>query len=131
MGRRGSRAPSARRPGFSGSHKTFRRERKMILFPFQRRIASFLYFLFIVIATLPAGAEGAASAEEIPTLEPVVVTSTKTEVPLAQAAGSVTIIDRKIIEEKRLITVGEALREVPGLDLVQTGGPGGTTSAFL
>ncbi|HZR45312.1 MAG TPA: TonB-dependent receptor, partial [Candidatus Manganitrophaceae bacterium] len=59
------------------------------------------------------------------------VTATKTEVPLAQAASSVTIIDRKTIEEKHLITVGDALREAPGLDLVQTGGPGGTTSAFL
>lgn len=102
----------------------------MILFPSQRRIASFLFFLFIAVATLPAGGWSATS-EEIPTLDPVVVTATKSEVPLAQAASAVTIIDRRTIEEKHLITVTEALREVPGLSIAQTGGPGGTTSVFL
>ncbi len=101
--------------------------------PLTARIAFLLFVLVISTATKSIeawGAEG-ASSEDIPTFPPVVVTATKTEVPLAQAASSVTIIDRKTIEEKHLTTVSEALREAPGLDIVQTGGAGGTTSAFL
>lgn len=91
------------------------------------------FCLFLIFVLYPPAVLRAQenSREEIPTLDPVVVTATRTEVPLSQAASSVTIIDRKTIEEKHLITVSEALREVPGLGIVQTGGPGGTTSAFL
>jgi len=64
-------------------------------------------------------------------VDDVVVTATRTEVPLKKAASSVTVIDEKRIQEKHLSTVLEVLREVPGLDIVQTGGLGGTTSAFL
>jgi len=64
-------------------------------------------------------------------LEPIVVTATRIEVPIKETASSVTIIDGKTIEAKHHRTVLEALREVPGLDIVQTGGAGGTTSAFL
>jgi len=52
-------------------------------------------------------------------VDDVVVTATRTEVPLKKAASSVTVIDEKRIQEKHLSTVLEVLREVPGLDIVQ------------
>ena len=37
---------------------------------------------------------------------------------------------REILEERQLLSVADALRELPGLQVVRTGGPGGTTSLF-
>lgn len=73
-------------------------------------------------------AEDAGEAIEI---EHVVITATRTEVPIKETAGSITVIDSKTIEEKHLVTVLDVLRGVPGLDILQNGGLGGTTSAFL
>jgi len=64
-------------------------------------------------------------------LGPVVVTATKTEVPLNEVTSSVTVITEQEIQEKKAKTVSEVLRDVPGLDVAQTGGPGGATSVFL
>ncbi len=64
-------------------------------------------------------------------LPPVIVTATKIEIPRHENAASATVIDAKTIEEKQLRTVVDALRSVPGLDIVQTGGPGGTASAQI
>jgi len=64
-------------------------------------------------------------------LGPVVVTATKTEVPLNEVTSSVTVITEQDIQEKKAKTVSEVLRDVPGLDVAQTGGPGGVTSVFM
>src|SRR5579884_187885 len=96
--------------------------------PFHWRVL-FCSFLVLVIARTGAFAEE-TSPEEIPTFPPVFVTATRTEVPLQETAASVTIIDRKTIEEKHLVTVADALRETSGLDVVQQGGLGSTTSVF-
>lgn len=98
--------------------------------PFQRCIAFCSFLVLIAVGTNVSGAEE-TSSEEIPTFPPVFVTATQTEVPLKETAASVTLIDEKTIEEKHLTTVEEALREVPGLTVVQQGGPGATSSVFL
>lgn len=64
-------------------------------------------------------------------LPPVVVTATRTPVPAPEAPGSVTVITREDLKRMGVTTVLEALREVPGLDVVQQGGPGRITSVFL
>ncbi|TAJ98546.1 MAG: TonB-dependent receptor [Candidatus Manganitrophaceae bacterium] len=96
--------------------------------PFQWRVAFCSLLVLVTVSTRVFGAE--EPSEEIPTFPPVFVTATRTEVPLQETAASVTIIDRKTIEEKHLITVADALREVPGLDVVAQGGLGATTSVF-
>lgn len=98
--------------------------------PFHCRVAFCSFFVLIALTTKVSGAEE-SSPEEIPTFPTVFVTATRTEVPLREAAASVTIIDRKTIEERHLVTVADALREVPGLDVVQQGGLGSTTSVFI
>jgi len=71
-----------------------------------------------------------AQTKEI-TLEPVVVTATRVETPIEEIASSITVIHSEEIERKQKISVLEVLRGLPGLDVVQTGGMGGTTSIFL
>lgn len=72
-----------------------------------------------------------ASATDLTTLEPVVVTATKLETPLREVASSVTVISAADIENKQPNTVLDVLRSVPGLDVVRQGGLGQQTSVFL
>jgi vitamin B12 transporter len=61
----------------------------------------------------------------------VVVSPTATVTPLDQVASSVTVITAKDIERDQRRTVPDALATVPGLNVVQSGGPGGLTSVFM
>jgi vitamin B12 transporter len=72
-----------------------------------------------------------AFATDLTTLEPVVVTATKLNTPTREVASSITVITAEEIEEKQQNTVLEALREVPAVDVVQSGGPGQQTSVFI
>jgi vitamin B12 transporter len=62
--------------------------------------------------------------------EPVVVSATRFEIPVDQSPASVSVIDSEDIETKQTERVSDALREVPGLSVVQTGTPGQLTSVF-
>lgn len=88
----------------------------------------------LVFLTLP-GFGQAEEARENKTavfdLGEIVVTATRVERPLKEITGSVTVIDTGEIAEKGEITALEVLRGLPGLDVVQSGGPGATTSVFL
>ncbi|MBI5406098.1 MAG: TonB-dependent receptor [Nitrospirae bacterium] len=64
-------------------------------------------------------------------MDEVVVTATRTEALRSQIPASVTVISRKEIEEGQAATLSELLRDVPGLDVVQQGGAGKTTSIFI
>ncbi|HKY09773.1 MAG TPA: TonB-dependent receptor plug domain-containing protein, partial [Candidatus Binatia bacterium] len=72
-------------------------------------------------------------AAQVPeaTLPPVFVTSTRTETPLEQVTTSATIITATDIANQQAETVLEVLRQVPGLDVVQTGSRGTNTSVFI
>lgn len=61
----------------------------------------------------------------------IVVTATRLPTPAAEVASSVTVITGEEIERKQQRTLADVLRDVPGLSLVQTGGPGGLTSVFM
>ena len=64
-------------------------------------------------------------------LEPVVVTATRMETPLQEVIGSCTVITAEEIAAKQYRTVQDALKSVPGLDVVRTGALGQQTSVFL
>jgi len=61
----------------------------------------------------------------------VVVSPTTTVTPSDYSASSTTVITASDIEARQQRTVPDALAAVPGLNVVQTGGPGGQTSVFL
>ena len=68
---------------------------------------------------------------QVPTVEEqVVVTATATEAPLAQVGSSVTVIRGDRLAREGALTVGDALRRVAGLALVQSGPAGQVTSLF-
>src|ERR1700736_5135805 len=62
--------------------------------------------------------------------EEIVVSATKIETPINEIGSSVTVITDKEIERDQERTLPDVLRTVPGLNVVQTGGPGGKTSVF-
>ncbi len=68
---------------------------------------------------------------EVVTLDPIVVTATRTGTPLSQIASSVTVITAEEIEAKQQTQVLDVLRSVPGVNIIQTGSMGGATSIYL
>jgi vitamin B12 transporter len=79
----------------------------------------------------PLAAQGANAPPETIELPEVTVSATATPEPLAEVGSSVTVIDSARIEREQRRTVPDALSLVPGLNVVQTAGPGGTTSVFI
>ena len=61
----------------------------------------------------------------------VVVSPTTIPTPSYESASSTTVITGADIESHQYRTVPDALSLVPGLNIVQTGGPGGQTSVFI
>lgn len=80
---------------------------------------------------LVGGWMGAGAATNVVSQQNVVVTATKVEQPLATVGSSVTVVDQAQMSERQCTTAYEALREVPGLNVVQLGGAGGTVSTFI
>lgn len=62
--------------------------------------------------------------------ESVVVSAAQVETPLSRTPDSVTIIDRATLDRRQVETISDALRFVPGLNVVQSGGRGAITSLF-
>src|SRR5438309_10489681 len=89
---------------------------------------------FLLAASLIGRAQDAASSalsnSEAET-EGIVVSATRIETPINEIGSSVTLITDKEIERDQKRTLPDVLRTVPGLNIVQTGGPGGKTSVFL
>jgi vitamin B12 transporter len=84
-------------------------------------------FAFSVHA--PASAQVASDqAQQLPQ---IVVTPTLVPTPESEVASSITVITGAEMEAKQQRTVPDALEDVPGLNVVQTGGPGGTTSVYM
>src|SRR5213082_1246231 len=72
----------------------------------------------------PTASTVEAQAEEI------VVSATRFDIPLEQSPASVSVIDSQDLDQKQIERVSDALREVPGLSVVQTGTSGQLTSVF-
>jgi vitamin B12 transporter len=62
--------------------------------------------------------------------EAVVVSATRFDIPLDQSPASASVITAEDIEAKQIERVSDALRQVPGLSVVQTGTAGQLTSVF-
>ncbi|HEY3637413.1 MAG TPA: TonB-dependent receptor [Rhizomicrobium sp.] len=83
----------------------------------------------ISFAALVAASAAFAQNEETP--ETVVVTATRTPTPEAKIASSITVITAKDIAAKQQQTLPDVLADAPGLNVLQSGGPGGQTSVFM
>src|SRR5438445_7422114 len=72
-----------------------------------------------------------ADGDQLPEAEPVVVSATRSDIPLDRSPASVSVISSQDIDNKQIERASDALREVPGLAVVQTGTPGQITSVFM
>src|SRR6266536_5204066 len=72
----------------------------------------------------PTASPGEAEAEE------VIVSATRFDIPLDQSPASVSVINSEDFDQKQIERVSDALREVPGLSVVQSGAPSQLTSVF-
>lgn len=88
----------------------------------------------LVLASLLLGSGPPLSAQSPKKAAPmreVVITATKTETERWRTASSITVIDRKKIEEQQLQLLPDALRQVPGLVIADRGTPGSVNGIFL
>lgn len=72
----------------------------------------------------------AMAREEVPTLEPVVVTATRTEIPVGELGVSATVITAEEIERSQTTDVLQLLRDAAGITVVQSGSRGGLTELY-
>ena len=83
----------------------------------------------VAIALAPLSFASLA-ADSIPG-ETIIVTATRTEIPLSDAIVPVTVITREDIELSLATDLSELLRFQAGIDIGRNGGPGQATSMFL
>lgn len=70
-------------------------------------------------------------AADISPADTIIVTATRTEIPLDQATVPVSVITREDIELSMATDLAELLRFEAGIDIGRNGGPGQATSIFL
>lgn len=89
-------------------------------------------FFFVSVATCSAqdAVSSTSTNPEAVESEPVIVSATRSDIPLDQSPASASVIGSEDIEQKQIERVADALREVPGLTVVQTGTPGQLTDVF-
>src|SRR5262249_40177422 len=61
----------------------------------------------------------------------LVISPTTISTPADRVPNSITVITAEQLQRDQRQTVPDALQTVPGLNVVQTGGPGGQTSVFM
>lgn len=86
-----------------------------------------LRLLFLCACAAPVG----TLAQQDPMSDTIVVTATRSEIPLRDAIVPVTVIDRDQIELSMATDLAELLRFEAGIDIGRNGGPGQATSVFM
>ena len=84
--------------------------------------------LFVPIIVAAAGPQ---SSESITELDPVVVTATKTPVPLTQITSAVEVVTERDIQRRHSRTLVDALNLSQGLATFSSGGPGTTNTVRI
>ena len=88
-------------------------------------------WLFIAVSLPLAVSVTAANEAAGDELETLVVSATRIPTPEIDVASSISVISADEIAARQIRTLPDLLKEVPGLNLIQTGGPGGQTSVFM
>ena len=97
----------------------------------------FQRFVFIVLLLhvlfIPAFSFGESdtTSPDIQTLEPVVVSATKTPVPLRQVTSAVEVLTEEDLKQRQVKTLLEAFRLTQGTSVLQNGGPGGIANVRI
>jgi vitamin B12 transporter len=86
-----------------------------------------VFFTSVALIALTAPVWAQAGLDD----ENIVVSATRIPTPVSQVGSSVTVITAADIDARQQRSLPDVLRNVPGLNIVQTGGAGGQTSLFL
>lgn len=92
--------------------------------------SSFVAFV-LALLFLPAVGVRAQEPDTVFEVAEVVVTATKLPLPVEAVPAAVTVLSGESLRARQVPHLLDALRAVPSLHIVQTGGPGGATSLFL
>jgi vitamin B12 transporter len=97
------------------------------------RFFSILPLVFFSLAFAARAQTQAPSAPGSPLAihESVVVTATGRETPESKVGASITVLDRREIEQRHALSTIDLLRTVPGVVAVRTGGVGNLTGVFV
>jgi len=87
--------------------------------------------LLVLAASIPFASPTVAGAGAEDGPETIVVTATRIPTPEMQVASSITVVAADEIADRQIQTLPDLLKGVPGLNVIQTGGPGGQTSVFM
>ncbi|HXX76498.1 MAG TPA: TonB-dependent receptor [Nitrospiraceae bacterium] len=95
-----------------------------------------VWCLSVLGLLLPAGTVFAqevalADTDEVIETPEVVVSATKTEIPVKQVTSAVEVITGEQMQQRKIKTVAEALRWAQGMAVFQSGGPGTVTSVQM
>lgn len=92
----------------------------------RRRLAACL-----ILAPLGLPVSVLAQAESGRSLEPVVVTASRSPEALSSVLADVSVLEREAIEQAGTVGLAELLARLPGVEFARNGGPGAVTSVFL
>jgi vitamin B12 transporter len=95
-----------------------------------RLLAAFSLLCGSFLALFPP-IETFAAESQPDVLEEVVVSATKTPVPVSQLTSAVEVIKGEELQQKKIKTVIEALRLAQSVMVTQTGGPGTLAAASI
>ncbi|HEY5105942.1 MAG TPA: TonB-dependent receptor [Caulobacteraceae bacterium] len=84
-----------------------------------------------LMALALAGPAAAQAAQPPVGDSPLVVTATRTATPIDRVGSSISLITAADIAAHQWRTLPDALADASGLNIVQTGGPGGYASVFI
>ena len=86
----------------------------------------------LVYVAFPAWSDtGLDRAADADALQTMVITATRIPTPELDLASSVTVVTAEEIAARQERTFAEVLKNIPGLNVVQQGGPGAETSVFM
>ena len=91
------------------------------------RTCALLIAAFQSVAFQPAAAQ-AGAGEMLPEL---VVTADRRPEPIARSGSAISVVTREEVQRFNPTSLVDALRNVPGLDMTETGGPAGSTNVRL
>ncbi|MFG1203491.1 TonB-dependent receptor [Xanthobacter aminoxidans] len=93
--------------------------------------AALLTLACVPLACVPPALAQTADDQNAGDLPTIVVSATGIPTPETEVASSVSIVTEQDIARNQQRTLPDVLQSLPGLNVVQTGGPGGTTSVFI
>ena len=95
------------------------------------RLRACVCISLLTFAPLVAAQTNEEAPDETTLEEKVVVTASRIEQPADRVGSTVSVITREEIERRQYRFVVDALRDVPGVDVRTSGGPGANASIFL